>query len=73
MRGYHMGTCARNATKDGYCKQHHPVTVAERNRISEERFKRQQANSPWELWRKAKEEIKELKVEIERLKQQLND
>lgn len=30
--------CTRKATKDGYCKQHHPDAKAERDRISREKY-----------------------------------
>jgi hypothetical protein len=48
---FHQHQCNRNAWKDGYCKQHHPDTVAEsRAKQSEERerkFKRQKRE--WRL------------------------
>lgn len=39
--------CSRNAWKDGYCKQHHPDTVKQREKAREERRQREQNNSPW--------------------------
>ena len=38
---FHRHQCNRRAVKDGYCKQHHPDTVAERN---EKRNKRYEVN-----------------------------
>ena len=35
-RGHHKSSCSRSATRDGYCKQHHPDSVLERDRKSEE-------------------------------------
>lgn len=38
--------CARNPWKDGWCKQHHPDTEAQRAKETQERYERRQANSP---------------------------
>ena len=65
---WHDYQCNRKAWKDGYCKQHHPDTVAERRRKSDEKYEKLQENSPWNLLRKANERIKELEAEVERLK-----
>lgn len=59
--------CSRNAWKDGFCKQHHPDSVKERERKTDERWKQKQANSPWTRLKEAREEIEELKDEINRL------
>jgi len=40
MRGFHHHQCQRAAWKDGYCKQHHPKSVAERRKKKEEKFNR---------------------------------
>lgn len=45
--GYNYSQCSRKATKDGYCWQHHPDKVAERERLSEEKFQRKLDNNPW--------------------------
>jgi hypothetical protein len=49
--------CSRKATKDGYCKQHHPDTVKDRRAkqaaIYDERFR----NSPGRKLKKAEERI----------------
>jgi hypothetical protein len=39
--------CSRRAVRDGFCKQHHPDTQAERDRKSKERFERERKRSPW--------------------------
>lgn len=65
--------CSRFAIKDGFCKQHHPDSVKERERKTEERYKREQRNSPWTMLANAKKEIEDLKDEIDRLKQQLDN
>lgn len=47
--------CQRKAVKDGYCKQHHPDSVAERRKESDERYERQFQNSPLQLLGKERE------------------
>ena len=37
MRGFHMGRCSRAAVRGGFCTQHHPENVAERDRKQKER------------------------------------
>ena len=42
--GHFRGSaCYRNAVKDGYCKQHHPDTVAQRGAESMARWRAEQA------------------------------
>lgn len=64
---WHQQQCSSYVWKDGYCKQHHPDTVKERNRKSEERFKEEMENSPWARLRRANKEIEELKQKISKL------
>ena len=64
MRGYHMGTCARNATKDGYCKQHHPDSIAERDRLREEADAIKQHNSIYSRFARLHEKHNELKATL---------
>ena len=52
--------CSRNAVKDGYCKQHHPDSVAKRKKESEERLRR----SPYARLERATLEIKELEHKL---------
>ena len=56
--------CSRKIWKDGFCKQHHPDTIAERRDKSEQKFREQQKKSPWRLLKKAKERITELEAEL---------
>jgi hypothetical protein len=51
--------------KDGVCKIHHPESVAERRRKSEEHYKK---HSPYAAMKRAYEKIDELQAEIKRLK-----
>ena len=47
FRNYSYYPCSRKPWKDGYCKQHHPETVAARATQREARWKAQD-----EVWRK---------------------
>ncbi len=65
--------CSRNATKDGYCKQHHPDAVAKRNKETEARWEAKRKCSPEYKLRLTIEKIKELEAEIEELKAIITD
>jgi hypothetical protein len=60
--------CSRKAWKDSYCKQHHPDTVAERNRKTnlrrEAKWAEQEANDPWRKLEVANARIAELEEQI---------
>ena len=60
--------CSRKIWKDGYCKQHHPDTVAERNRKAdirrEAKWAEQKANDPWRKLEVANARIAELEKQI---------
>lgn len=64
---WHRHQCLRNVWKNGYCKQHHPDSVKERERKSEERWKKKQENSLWNQLTKARQKIKELEEKIKEL------
>jgi hypothetical protein len=57
MKGWHFGACSRKATKDGYCWQHHPDAIAERERKATEAFKAKMENSPWRRLERMREEL----------------
>jgi len=59
--------CTRAASKDGYCKTHHPDAVAARKAKSEERWNKQAELSPWRIIERQKEEIERLKSRITEL------
>jgi hypothetical protein len=63
--------CSRNAWKDGYCKQHHPDTVAERRKKSDAAYEIKREQSPLYKLQQALAEIKSLKEENKELKRQL--
>lgn len=60
--------CERKIWRDGWCKQHHPDTVAERERERMQRYEEQCRRSPRVQLDRAHEEIVRLKVEIARLR-----
>ena len=68
MRGYHMGKCLRNAVKDGYCKQHHPDSIAERDRLRQVEWDRQQDNSIYSRFARLQERNKELQAQLRDIK-----
>ena len=49
--------CQRAPWKDGWCKQHHPDTEAERRKQSEERYQQKRTLSPLSQLTRAYEEI----------------
>jgi hypothetical protein len=57
--------CSRKAWKDGYCKQHHPDTVAERDKAYHERYQQKLAHDPLQM---AVKRIAELEAELATLK-----
>ena len=60
--------CEKKIWKDGYCKIHHPDTVAEMRRKSDEQYKIKQKQSAWYLLGEAQKRIQELELEIEKLR-----
>lgn len=72
-RGVGQYQCSRKPWKDGWCKQHHPDTVAERRRRNQERYekkrKRRWERSPAARLEKANEEIVRLKARVAELEQ----
>lgn len=68
---WHKYQCSRNIWKDGYCKQHHPDSVKEREKKRDERYKEQQEKSPWRQLEEAKIRIKDLEGELVLLKDEL--
>lgn len=64
--------CSRKAWKDGYCKQHHPDSVAERDRKAElrreEKWAEHVANDPWRKLEAANARIAELEEQLRNLK-----
>jgi outer membrane murein-binding lipoprotein Lpp len=65
FRGFHHYKCSRSSIKDGYCKQHHPDSVKERDKSSLERYEKQKKESCWYKLKEANERIAELESEIE--------
>ncbi len=59
--------CLRRPWKDGWCRQHHPDTVAVRRAQSEARRKQKRARSPLVRLRKGQEEIARLTARVAKL------
>lgn len=61
--------CSRNVwpewPDDGFCRQHHPETVEDRDRKSRQRYEEREKNSPlvkaWDRIRKLEAELEELR------------
>jgi hypothetical protein len=58
--------CHYKIWKDGWCKSHHPDSVAARQKLSDERWRIKMDSSPLTV---AYRKIKELEAEIKRLKE----
>lgn len=63
--GWHHHQCSRNAVKDGYCRQHHPDAVAERERKRKERQEAERAKSPYRLIERMGAKLRELMGDTE--------
>jgi hypothetical protein len=47
MTGWHFHQCSRNAVNDGYCKQHHPESIAARQVESDKKFREKMQQSDY--------------------------
>jgi ubiquinone biosynthesis protein UbiJ len=68
-----MRLCSRYATKDGYCTQHHPDFLAERQAIRDEKWEEKKRNSPEARLKRVVQENDKLKRENAALKLQLKN
>lgn len=64
MHGFHLKQCKRSAVKDGFCNQHHPDNVAERDRKRMDDYRKQQENSPLRVIARLRAEVASLKEEL---------
>ena len=73
--GYSSIRCSRNAVRDGFCKQHHPDAVKQRQQQQSERWERKMSNSPIARLQKRIDELekenKELKAKISHMETQM--
>lgn len=67
--GWKYFPCSRYASKDGYCKQHHPDSVRARNVERDRKCEEKRKQSSWYLLEKAKERIVELEKELNQIKE----
>ena len=72
-RDWSSGKCARKAVKDGYCKQHHPDAVKERQEKSSARWEEKFNNSDSAKLRRALDTIEAQKAEIAELVELLKE
>ena len=61
---YRYRPCSRKAVTDGFCKQHHPDTIAARNKKSQERWEKERYNSTGNQLARAKTRITELEAQL---------
>ncbi len=66
--GFHSHQCSRKAVKDGYCKQHHPDAVKERDAKSRARWEEKRKEEPWYVLREVKEKLAAAEAENNDLK-----
>lgn len=64
---WHSRQCTRKIWNDGFCKQHHPETVKERQKESQRKWEERRKKEPWYLLKIAQERIAELEAEVARL------
>ncbi len=69
--GWHWNQCSRKPKRDGWCEQHHPDSVAERERQKTARYEEEYRRSPRVQLDRAREEIARLKARIAELEEQL--
>ena len=68
-RDWSSSNCARKAVKDGYCKQHHPDAVKERQEKASARWNEKVNNSDSAKLRRALAAIEQLTKERDELEQ----
>jgi hypothetical protein len=61
---YHSSPCKRNVWKDGYCRIHHPETVAARHAKREARWEEEKKQSAWYKLEQAEKRIAELEGDV---------
>ena len=71
MRGMFTHQCTRKVWKDGFCKLHHPETVAIREVKKTEAYNERQKHSAWGLVLSYKEKLDVANVRIAELEAQL--
>ena len=69
-QGWCSHPCGKNVWKDGYCKIHHPESVAARRAKSEARWEEKKKQSAWYKLEQANKRIAELESEIKRMKEE---
>ena len=62
MDGWHFRGCSRKAKKDGYCTQHHPDTIAKRDKDRAARDKIEQENSIYARHKRSQAKLTAIKA-----------
>lgn len=63
-KSWHKYQCSRKAVKDGYCKQHHPDSVAERQRKAEAAYEEKRKKEPWFIVGELRKKVEQKDAEI---------
>tara|TARA_A100000171_G_scaffold53079_1_gene76398 strand:- start:65606 stop:65977 length:372 start_codon:yes stop_codon:yes gene_type:complete len=71
LGGWHSKQCSRKVWKDGFCKQHHPDTVRERNRKRVAECQGRWDNSPQVLLLKSEQENQRLRRALKKVEKEL--
>jgi hypothetical protein len=61
---WHQKHCTKLEWKDGFCKIHHPDSVAERQKKSDERYRAKMDNSPITKLVKSNEKLKAINADL---------
>ena len=70
---FHKYQCTSNVWMDGYCKQHHPVSVQKREDKSIKRYEEQIKKTPWYLLKQATEKIAELERQLTDARERISE
>lgn len=65
--GWRHRRCARKASRDGYCKQHHPESVKLRREAANARYEERMKRSPQVQLHEAQKRVIELEMEVSTL------
>jgi TolA-binding protein len=73
MRGMFTHQCSRKVWKDGFCKLHHPETVAIRDVKKTEAYYERQKNSPWNIISEYREKLDKANARVAELEQEVTE
>jgi hypothetical protein len=73
MRGMFSHQCTRKIWMDGYCRLHHPDTVAIRDTKKTEAYHEREKSNPWNIISSFREKLEKANARIAELEQQLKE